>query len=119
LFESLDAPEDDRFQAGGTYQFRASYRREAPVWHEGRIRTQQLPLDGEDVSVKILSMTGEIPSQSHPLLPLAPGSDYQCMLNLTMPDEETTLTLLVRFQKGKEEMHTLILNLDVVAGDHP
>jgi len=51
------------------------------------------------------------------LLPIVPGSDYQCNLTLTMPEEETTLTLLVRFQKDKEELHTLMLNLDVVSGE--
>jgi hypothetical protein len=112
LFESLDALEDDRFQAGGTYQFRASYRREAPVWHEGRLQTQQLPLDGEDVSVMVIPISGEMP-QTYRLETVTPGSDYQCIVTLTMPNEGTTLPVLVRFLKGDEELHALMLNLEV------
>lgn len=112
LFESIDNPEDAYFMAGRPYRFRASYRAEAPVWHDGQLRSLHSPLEGEDISV-IVKQFGH-KSETHRLEPIESGYNYQCLITLKMPDEETSLSLFVRFRKGDKELQTLILDLNVV-----
>jgi tetratricopeptide (TPR) repeat protein/O-acetyl-ADP-ribose deacetylase (regulator of RNase III) len=113
LIEAIDQPEDAPFLKGKTYRFRASYRAEAPVWYDGRLHIQTEPLEGEDVSVLIAPVMSGVEPQTHRLKPVLPGSDYQYTVEIRMPDKETTLPILIRFQKGKKELRSLMLNLDV------
>jgi hypothetical protein len=119
LFEALDHAEEEPFMAGRPYRFRASYRAEAPVWFGGRLRAQQAPLEGGDVSVLVVPLTEGAAPQTCPLKPVPGGEDYQQVVTLTMPPAEATLPVMVRFQKGRQELRTLFLNLDVVAGGSP
>jgi hypothetical protein len=119
LFEALDNADEKPFLAGRTYRFRASYRAEAPVWFGGRLRAQQAPLQGEDVSVLVVPLVEGAAPQTCPLAQVPGGEDYQVVVTLTMPPEETTLPVMVRFQKGRQELRTLFLNLDVVVEGSP
>ncbi len=115
LFEVLDHPVDAPFEAGRSYRFRASYRTEAPLWFDGRLRIPQALPQEEDVSVMVAPLTG-IEPKIYPLKPVPAGNDYQCIVTLTMPQEETTLPVLVQFQRGDEELRRLVLKLGVMEG---
>jgi O-acetyl-ADP-ribose deacetylase (regulator of RNase III) len=115
LFEAIDQPDDVPFLAGGTYHFRASYRTEAPAWYNGRLRTQEGPLQSDDVSVVVMPLSGVMP-ETYKLNPVPQSDDLQCTVSLTMPDTKTNLPVMVRFQKGSEELRTITLNLQVEEG---
>jgi O-acetyl-ADP-ribose deacetylase (regulator of RNase III) len=115
LFEAIDQPDDVPFLAGGTYHFRASYRSEAPAWYNGRLRTQEGPLQSDDVSVVVMPLSGVMP-KTYKLNPVPQSDDLQCTVPLTMPDTKTNLPVMVRFQKGSEELRTITLNLQVEEG---
>lgn len=114
FFEAINPPENDNFQAGKSYEFRASYRSEAPVWYSGRLSVQQASAQAEDLSVMVVCLTGEIPPQTYQLQPVDSGNSYQHIITIIMPVEDTILPLLIRFQKGSEELNTLFLNLNEV-----
>jgi WD40 repeat protein len=117
LFEALDQPEGETFRAGASYRFRASYRSEAPVWFAGRLRTAA-DADGGEVTVMVVPLDGREPT-TYRLEP-APGSaDRQCVLTLAMPAEETSLPVLVRFERDGRELRTLTVTLDVAEEAHP
>lgn len=112
LFEALDHQEGTPFEAGQSYRFRASYRVEAPLWYSGRVRrSQELP-STEDISVLVAPLIGVEPT-IYPLQRMSGGEDYQCVVTLIMPQEETTLPVLIRFHKGEDELRSLTLKLKV------
>jgi len=140
LFEAIKHPKGEPFLAGETYQFRASYRAEPPAWYDGRLKYRRapqqeqeedtsvlektddaerpekgemVPRQEEDMSVLVMPLTGVMP-ETFQLEPIPAGDGYQCKVMLTMPDTETTWPVLVRFQKGEQELRTLVLNFDVV-----
>jgi hypothetical protein len=113
LFEILNHPVHAPLEVKHSYQCRASYRTEAPLWHEGRLHTQQEYIEGKELSVMVVPLTGEAKPEIYPLEPVSPGNDYQCILAITTPDKETTLPLLVQFQRGDEELRTMVLNFNV------
>jgi hypothetical protein len=116
LFEAINHPAEAPFVAGREYLFRASYRTEAPVWYDGRLQQTQPPEPGaEELSVIVKSLADSRPSV-YPLETVSGSNDYHQIIPLLMPREETTLPVLVRFQRGQEELRTLTLNLDVVTG---
>jgi hypothetical protein len=112
LFEALGHPEGTPFLAGQEYQFRASYRAEAPVWYEGRLRAPQPPSQ-EEVSILVLPLTAGGVPQTYRLEKVPAGEDCQCTVSLRIPEDATTLQLLVRFKKGGQELQTLMLTLKV------
>ena len=70
FFEAINPPENDCFEAGKSYQFRASYRIQAPVWYNGRLSIQQISSKTEDLSVMTVGLSGEIPLKTDPLQPV-------------------------------------------------
>jgi hypothetical protein len=112
LLEAIDQPEDELFRPGRSYSFRASYRADTPAWYGGRLRVPEAPLADEDVSVLVMPLTGEHPT-TYRLEQMAPGSPYQRVFELTMPADEETLPLLVRFQKDEQELRTMVVTLDI------
>jgi hypothetical protein len=112
LFEALDHPDDQPFRAGQAYRFRASYRAEAPVWFDGPLRARPAPADDADVSVLVAPLDGS-PPRTYALEPVAGGEDRQCVAEIVMPQAEGSLPVLVRFQRGGDELRTLTLTLDV------
>ena len=119
FFEAINPPENDNFLAGESYDFRASYRTEAPVWYDGRLTVQQMSSETEDLSVMMVHLTGEIPPETYPLQPVISQESYQNIITITMPSQKTILPLLIRFQKNNEELNTLFLNLNVVDRGQP
>jgi WD40 repeat protein/serine/threonine protein kinase len=117
LFEALDHPENEPFHPGFSYRFRASYRSEAPVWFAGRLRSAA-DADGSAVSVMVVPLDGSGPT-TYRLEPTSGGSDCQCVLTLTMPAEETSLPVLIRFERDGLELRTLTVTLDVASEVHP
>jgi hypothetical protein len=113
LFEAVETPKGDVFEPGRTYQFRASYRRTPPAWYDGPIRISEPLANLADIAVTVMPMQGESPV-TRCLTQLMPDGDYQCLLELTMPKTETAWPVFVRFHTGAEELHSLILELDVV-----
>jgi WD40 repeat protein len=114
FFEAINHPADAPFVAGRPYRFRASYRLEAPVWYEGRLRSPAASaLQAGDVSVLVAPLSGGGAPQTHRLTPAEEGGDCQCEVTLTMPAEEGTWPVMVRFRKGAEELQTLFLELEV------
>jgi serine/threonine protein kinase len=112
LFEAVNHPDDAPFLAGETYQFRASYRTEAPEWYEGRLRVQQQELLNENLSVMVLPLSGILP-ETYGLQPIRGSNDLQCTFPLTMPEKATTMPVMVRFQQHEEELRTVMLQLHV------
>lgn len=117
LFEVLDHPLDQAFQSGATYRFRASYRAQLPTWYNGRLRSlpatlQPFGVEADDLSVLVMPLDGRSPER-YTLQPVSGGDDYQKVVEVSMPDAETTLPVLVQFTKGGEELQTLTLNFDV------
>jgi hypothetical protein len=120
LFEALDHGDGEPFRPGGTYRFRASYRAEAPVWYTGRLRLQEGTLPHEGVSVLVVPLTGGRQKSVFPLRAVPGADELQEVVTLTMPAEETTLPVLVRFLKGdKDELQTLLINLDIREESEP
>ncbi len=116
FFEAINPPPNDCFEAGKSYQFRASYRTEAPVWYKGRLHAAPNFIMKENITVTVLSTRG-IPPETHQLEPVENGDSYQCIITLTMPKKVTKkLPVLVNFQKGDEELRNLMLNFKVIAG---
>ena len=115
FFEAINPPENDNFQAGKSYEFRASYRTEAPVWYTGRLHVREVSPQ-EELSVMVMPMSGSMPPETYPLEPVKNGDDYQCIVTLTMPNKAIKLPIIINFQKGEEELRSLILNLKVVTG---
>ncbi|HYT92727.1 MAG TPA: hypothetical protein VEL76_28680 [Gemmataceae bacterium] len=68
LFEALDHPEGRPFEAGRSYRFRASYRVEAPVWYQGRLRLQPAALEGGPVTIAVVPLLKGLPPQTHTLV---------------------------------------------------
>ncbi len=114
FFEAINPPENDKFLAGKSYRFRASYRTEAPVWYSGRLSLQEISKEAEDLSVMMVRLTGEMPPEFYQLKPVASKESYQDIITIIMPSKEMILPLLIRFQKGSDELNTLFLNLNVV-----
>jgi hypothetical protein len=112
-FEAVDNPADTPFRAGRAYRFRASYRTEAPVGYSGRLR-RPTPLQGAGVEVMVAPLAGGAVPSTYRLEALPGGADCQCVVTLTMPRSAARLPVLVRFQKGEQELKTLLLNYDVV-----
>jgi O-acetyl-ADP-ribose deacetylase (regulator of RNase III) len=112
IFEQVDQAKDATLRAGQTYHFRASYRSEAPAWYTGRLRVQEAPLEGEDLCVVVVPLTGVQPAK-YALEQVPGGEDYQHTLELTMPNEATTMTVMVRFQRGEEEIRTMLVEMEV------
>jgi hypothetical protein len=119
FFEAINPPENDKFLAGESYDFRASYRTEAPVWYNGRLSLQEISKEAENLSVMMVHLTGEMPPEFYQLEPVASHESYQHIITITMPSQEMILPLLIRFQKGSEELNTLFLNLNVVDRGQP
>jgi O-acetyl-ADP-ribose deacetylase (regulator of RNase III) len=115
LFEAIDQPDDLPFLAGSTYRFRASYRKEAPAWYNGRLRVQEGSLQSDDVSIVVMPLSGIMP-QTYALTRVPQSDDLQCTVPLTMPEKKTTLPVMVRFQEGNEELRTITLNLQIEEG---
>ena len=120
LFEPLGMTGDETFEAGRTYRFRASYRGELPAWYGGRRRVRHAPLDGTGVSVLVAPLMGGSP-MSFDLRPVhadsREGDDYQRIVELTMPDEETEMPVLVQFTRDTRELQSSIVRLDVRKAD--
>jgi hypothetical protein len=112
LFEAINHPEGKPFETGQHYTFRASYRSEAPDWYEGRLRRQEASVEGNGLSVLVMKLNGEAP-ETYPLERVPAGESFQCMVRLAMPEQETRLPVLIRFQRGDEELQSLVMNLDV------
>ncbi len=119
-FEELDHAADTPLLAGRMYSFLASYRTEAPEWFGGRLWAPQELAQGEAVSAIVVPLTGQVSGPDlAKLLPLQqtmPGGDFERVFKLTMPNETTTEPVLIRFQRGGQELGTVILNLDIVKG---
>ncbi|MUG95771.1 AAA family ATPase [Scytonema sp. UIC 10036] len=117
FFEAINPPNNDRFQAGKEYRFRASYRREAPVWYKGRLHMGSAPGEGEKISVMVV-LVGDTPfPTNYEMERVANGDSYQCIVPLQMPDRATLLPVIINFQKGEEQLNNMILNLTVVTGE--
>ena len=115
LFETIDHPEDDSFLAGEMYRFRASYRAEPPAGYDGRLHVQVEPLQAEPPTVMIIPITATEPT--YYTLERVPQSDeYQCLVELAMPEKKMIWTVLISFQNEREELATVTLNLNVVEG---
>jgi tetratricopeptide (TPR) repeat protein len=116
LFEALGHPDGAPFLTGETAEFRASYRTRPPVWFEGQLRAAQPSGPPGDLSVMVaLLAAGEEP-KTVPLVPVPGSDDCQGVVTFHMPDFETDLPLVVRFQQGDEELQTLMLTLKIVKG---
>lgn len=119
-FEELDHAADTPLLAGRMYSFLASYRTEAPEWFGGRLWAPQEFSQDEAVSAIVVALTGQVSGPDlAKLLPLQqtmPGGDFERVFELTMPNETTTEPVLIRFQRGGQELGTVMLNLDIVKG---
>jgi O-acetyl-ADP-ribose deacetylase (regulator of RNase III) len=119
-FEEVDHEADAALIAGKTYNFLASYRTEAPEWFGGRLWVPQDLPQGEEVSAIVVPLTGQVSgpdlARLLPLQQTIAGYDFERVFALTMPDETTTEPVLIRFQRGGQELGTVVLNLDVVKG---
>lgn len=113
LFEAINPPEDSCFRVGGKYQFRASYRSEAPVSYKGRVFYAPPKLEGKGVSVTVMPLTGE-PPQKLEMQEVSKGGNYHCFVSLTMPLHAATLPVVIAFHENNQEIQSLMLNLDVV-----
>ena len=60
----------------------------------------------------VIPLSGALP-QAYPLQPVEASDDYQNIVELTMPAEPTTLSVMVQFQRGDRELRTLVLKLNV------
>ncbi len=114
LFEALHHPEEDPFTCGESYQFLASYRSEAPLWYNGHLQMQQATLQRENISIMVIPLNNN-DIQTYLLNPVQASNGSQRLITLTMPQEERTYPVMIRFQHGKKELQTFILHLDVVA----
>jgi serine/threonine protein kinase len=116
FFEALSQPEGEPFRVGQTYRFRASYRAEPPAWYGGRLCARQEPLRREDISVLVAPLMTEAQPRTYALEAVPGREGYQRVLTVTIPEAEATLPVLVRFQRGPEELQTLFVELEVSAG---
>jgi hypothetical protein len=113
LFEALGHPDEAPFDAGREYRFRASYRAEAPAWYDGRLQITR-PGEPEEEKIRVLVSSMIDSSILKCELERVPVSgDYQQIISLRMPEDETNLPLVVRFKQGRRELHTLMLNLPI------
>jgi formylglycine-generating enzyme required for sulfatase activity len=113
LVEILDYPEEAPLLAGNTYRFRISYRSEPPVWFAGRLRRPESTTQADDVSVTVMPMLEGKPMRLSLVCGFA-GDDLQGMIELTMPNEETSYPVFVRFEKDGRELETLVMDLEVI-----
>lgn len=114
-FEVLGYPEDAPLIAGRQYTFRASYRAVPPLWHRGYVHWQEDDPGSEPIQVMVAPLTGTGQPETYRLEPLVQsGCAWQCLVPLTVPGGEESLPLLVRFDRGRDELLTLTLNLDVI-----
>ena len=63
-------------------------------------------------SVTVLPMTGSEP-KTYPLREVQSGDDYQCIVQLEF-DNPGVVPVLVRFQRGEQELRSLLTQFDVV-----
>jgi hypothetical protein len=112
LFEAVNQPASELFMPGQSYRFRASYRCEAPVWYDGRLQIQEHDLNTQDMSVMVMPLMGVEPI-FHKLERVAQSNELQTTFSLKMPDEGSTLPVMVRFQRQTQELQTLFLNLQL------
>jgi hypothetical protein len=113
-FEVLDPPADDRYVAGSPYHFRASYRRMAPTWYDGRIRLATSDPPGNNIQVRIVSFVLQ-GAETYELEQVPGSGDYEREIVLTMPDEPGVLTITAHFQSNAQRIQTLTFDVDVVA----
>src|SRR5205807_1438380 len=99
------------FRAGQTYRFRASYRASAPVWYPGPVGVAG-PLEGE-MKVRVVPFAAGLAPVVLPLVPVGGGTDRQALVELAVPAGVVELPLLVRFERGSEEVRRLELCLEV------
>jgi hypothetical protein len=113
LFEVIGHPEEEPFDAGREYRFRASYRAEAPAWYNGRLQHTEREAEADAKITVLVSSLLDSGVQKCELERVPATGDYQKVISLRMPEEETDLPLVVRFRQGPRELHTLMLNLAV------
>jgi hypothetical protein len=113
LFEALGHPDEEPFDAGREYRFRASYRAEAPAWYNGRLQRTQREAHEDEKLIVLVSSLIDNNIQRCELERVPATGDYQKVISLRMPEDETDLPLVVRFKQGHRELHTLVLNLAI------
>jgi hypothetical protein len=119
LFEPMGMGADEQFVAGREYLFRASFRGELPPWYDGRRRMRTTRLRGDGVRALVAPLHGGDP-MTYDLIGASgsdggPDDDFYVPVVLAMPNDAGTYKWFVQFTRGRDELRSSIIALDVVA----